>query len=497
MLINYLLGIDLGTSSIKAALFEAATLQMIGSAGHEYPVQHPFPGYAEQDPAAWWAGAVQAVRAVMEQARGGQVLGIGLAGQMHGLVCLDKNNKALCPAIIWADSRSAAEVAELAAFQVDCPALLPGPPGAGFAAASALWLSRHRPQILSQTQTILSPKDYLRLRLSGRAATDPSDASGTWLFDLATSSWAPQVVARCGLRMEQMPPVLASTAVSGYLTPAAAQELGLPAGIPVINGSADTPAQALAHNCIDPGSVLVSVSSGGWLFQPRLSAQPDPAGRLHQYRHNVPGRWFDEPSILSGGLSLRWLRDLLGLSDRPDAFSTLSSLAAAVAPGSDGLLFLPYLAGERSPHMDAQAAGLFLGLRLHHQPGHLARAVMEGVGFALKACLNLVDTGEAQITLTGGVTQSAVWPQILADIWERPLTIALEELPRACLGAAILAGVGIGLYQDVQEATAVRSEPSTTIQPNQNPLYRERFAQFQRLYPLLKEEMHHLSSVPL
>ena len=210
------------------------------------------------------------------------------------------------------------------------------------------------------------------------------------------------------------------------------------------------------------------------------------------FTHNVPGRWYAQAAILSGGLSLRWLRDLLGQADHAGAFDYLSRLAAGVPAGAEGLLFLPYLAGERSPLMDARAAGVFMGLRLHHQTGHLARAVMEGVGFALKSCLILVDDGSAAITLSGGITRSEIWPQILADIWQRPLHIPTNVLPRACLGAAILAGVGTGEYKDFQKALAQRREPGKVIQPNDIQLYTERYEQYRRLYPLLKEEMHRL-----
>ena len=428
----------------------------------------------------------------MAQVKTGQVIGIGLAGQMHGLLCLGKDKRPLNPAIIWADTRSTAEVEQLAEFQEGSSAALPGPPAAGFAAASALWLSRHKPEVLAQTDTILCPKDYVRLCMTGLAATDPSDAAGTWLYDISASAWAADVVARCGLRLDQMPAVQPSTAVAGELSQHAAAAMGLRAGIPVVTGSADMPAQALGHGIVDPDSILVTVGTGGQVFRPCLTPQPDPQQRMHLLNHNVPERWYNLAAILAGGLSLRWLRDVLGLADRADAYAYLSSLAAEVPPGAEGLLFLPYLAGERSPLMDAQATGLFLGLRLHHKTGHLARAVMEGVGFALKSCLALVDDGSATITLSGGVTKSEIWPQILADIWQRPLQIPTQELPRACLGAAILAGVGTGRYKDIHEALSTRSDPITILQPNEVELYGQRYVQFQRLYPLLKEEMHHL-----
>lgn len=491
---SYLLGIDLGTSSVKAALFEAERWRVVKTAGREYPVHHPRPGFAQQEPDAWWQAVVQATRAVLGGVEPGRVKGIGLDGQMHGLVCLGASNEPVWPAIIWADTRAGAQVKELAAFQDGCEATLPGPPAAGFAAASALWLSRHRPNVLEQTRMVMCPKDYVRFQLTGQVGTDPSDAAGTWLFDIAADAWSPEVVTRCGLRPEQMPPVKPSGAVFGPLTAQAGRALGLPAGIPVVTGSADLPAQALGHGIINPGEILVTVGTGGQVFSPRLAPRPDPERRLYVFQHNVPGRWYAQAAILSGGLSLRWLRNLLGLQEHPDAYAHLSTLAAGIPAGAEGLLFLPYLAGERTPHMDANAAGLFLGLRLHHQAAHLARAVMEGVGFALKDCLALVSAGPASITLSGGVTRSKIWPQILADIWARPVRVPTREVPRACLGAAILAGVGSGIYSDVSEALAGYSEPVAEIQPAQVDIYAGRYRQYQSLYGLLKDEMHQLQS---
>ena len=491
----YFLGIDLGTSSVKAALFEADSFALAAEASREYPVVHPRPSFAEQKPSQWWRSTVKAVRAVLQQAGGGHVQGIGLDGQMHGLVCVDDERRPVQPAIIWADTRATAETQELAARHREWDVIMPGPPAAGFAATSALWLSRHRPEILAATRTILCPKDYLRLCLTGSPATDPSDASGTWLFDIRRNDWALEVAEYCGLRAAQLPPIQQSAALAAGLSAAAAKTLGLRAGTPVVAGSADMPAQALGHGIIEPQTILATVGTGGQIFVPLRAPHTDDAGRFHLFRHNVPDRWYALAAILAGGLSLRWLRAALGMASKPDAYDHLSALAADVPAGAQGLLFLPYLAGERTPHMDPQAAGAFIGLKLHHETGHLARAVMEGVGFALKECLDLVDDGFSSITLSGGVTQSAVWPQILADIWQRPLTIPAQEIPRACLGAAILAAVGAGQYDSAREALSQRSEPLLVIQPNESSLYADRFAQFRRLYPLLREEMHALSEV--
>ena len=491
---TYLLGIDLGTSSVKVALFESAALRLIATAVREYPVNQPQPGYAEQDPDAWWQGVVGAVRDVLDGRNPRDVQAIGLDGQMHGLVCLDADYMPFQPAIIWADARAAKEIEELAAFRKMAAATLPGPPAAGFAATSALWLSHNQPSLLEQTHSVLLPKDFLRLQLTGLPGSDPSDAASTWLFDIETGSWAPEIVSFCGLRLELMPPILPSARLAGGLIEMAAKALGLPSGIPVVSGCADLPAQALGHGVIDPGTVLVTVGTGGQVFSPLGALPQNPPDNLYIYPHAVPDRWYVQAAMLSAGLSLRWLRDLLGLAGQEGAYEKLSDMASVVPAGAEGLLFLPYLAGERTPHMDARASSTFLGLRLHHQAGHLARAVMEGVGFAVKQCLELVAAGTDNVILSGGVTKSEIWRQILADIWDRPVQITNQEMPRACLGSAVLAGVGTGIYADAREALRKRAEPLTTISPHSADQYTNGYEQYLRLYPLLKSEMHQLTT---
>ena len=489
---TFLLGIDLGTSSVKAALIEADTLSVAAVATQEYPVHHPQPGYAEQSPEEWWQALVRAVRTAVININPARIKCIGLSGQMHGLVCLGHNRELLSPAIIWADARTSAEVKDLTAFQASCTAILPGRPAAGFAAASALWLSRHRPDILNKMEVVLLPKDYVRYLLTGVIVTDPSDASSTWLYDVAKGDWAPEVVAFCGLNASQMPPIKPSAVQSGTVTAIVAHELGLPVGIPVVTGSADLPAQALGHGIVDPGTVLVTVGTGGQVFTPCLHPQVDPQQRLYVFQHNLPGRWYMQAAILSAGLSLRWLRGLIGMATRSDSYETLSHMANDIDAGAEGLLFLPYLAGERTPHMDVKASALFLGLRLHHGAPHLARAVMEGVGFALKENLDLVASESAFITLSGGITQSPVWCQILANIFNMPLHAAAADIPHACVGAAILAGLGLHYYQNVADVIARLPAKTTRFQPQDTGSYAGRYEQYRRLYPLLKNEMHQL-----
>lgn len=490
----YLLAIDLGTSSVKVALVTTETLAVVAVATEEYPVQHPQRGYAEQEPAHWWKATATAVRHVIANApHGATVIGVGLSGQMHGIVCLDEDNAPLGPAIIWADTRSQQQVNELAAHQVQARTDFPGPPAVGFAAATFRWLHQNQPDTLARTHRWCLPKDYLRYRMvGGEIATEPSDASATWLYDMRTSDWSDEALALCGLTRDQMPTIHPSAAVSGTITDEAAQQLGIASGIPVVYGSADLPAQGLGHGVIDPDTLLLTVGSGGQIFIPTHTPTPASDNSYYLFRHNLAGASYVQAAMLAAGLSLRWLRDTLGMKEQAGAYAQLSEMAARVDAGAEGLVFLPYLTGERSPHMDGQASGLFLGLRLHHTPAHMARAVMEGVAFALKDCMTRINAAPQRVILSGGAAESPVWTQILADVLGYPLDVAHDDTPHGCIGAAILAGVGVGYYTDSADAIARQPHDSRRIIPQAVPIYTERFDQYQRLYPLLRDEMHTL-----
>jgi xylulokinase len=491
---NYVLGIDLGTSSVKAALFSLDGFELVGFASEKYPVLHPQPGFAEQDPDVWWAAVVGSISTLMAGRDPHQIAGIGIDGQMHGLVCLGSDLTPLQPAIIWADTRSVDLIDDLAAFQRSCKAMLPGPPAAGFAASTALWLSRYDPEILAETHTILAPKDYIRLQLTGEIGTDPSDASATWLYDMATSEWSLEIAELCGLQPSQLPLIKPTSAIAGSVQSQAAEITGLAAGTPVITGSADLAAQATGHGILRSGDVLITVGTGGQVVSPRQSSNPDPLNRFYVFHHTVSSSWYAQAAILSAGLALRWLRDLLGLTESEDAYDQLSTLASEVPAGAEGLLFLPYLAGERTPHMDPNATGLFLGLRLHHHAGHLARAVMEGVGFALKDCLKLIEVENDRGVLSGGAAESSVWSQILADILGLNLLVSKEHKPYACLGSAVLASPAFWDDPQMPKALERANQDTEEIRPGENTEhYKRRYAQYVDLYNKLKKDMHLLS----
>ncbi len=498
-----LLGLDLGTSSIKAVLFDTDTGQTPAVAVKEYPVNKPLPNYAEQQPDTWWQAAVHVVRQITAAGGSNKPAAISFSGQMHGTVLLDDTHTPIHPAIIWADQRSTAACTALVQpfGKKEYAALTGTLPAVGFYGATLHWLAQNEPGLLERAHCAILPKDYLRLKMTGQAATDISDAAGTGIFDIRGKGWATPILDRVQLPGNILPPVLPSTEVAGQLTPQAAAELGLPAGIPVVAGCADQPAQAIGNGLIAPGKASVTTGSGGQIFTP---VQVDTAGndlqtdpRLHVFNHAVPEMWYVLGAVLSAGLSLRWLRNLTGLANAPNAYATLSREAAAVPPGANGLIFLPYLSGERTPHMDPLARGGFVGLTHFHQRGHLARAIMEGVAMALRQALeiSLALSGNVELVIAaGGGAESNVWRQIQANMFGLPLRQSL--LPQqAGIGAALLAGVGAGIYPNLKSACAqvVRHGPTTKPDPAAQTRYNELYGRFTQLYPRLRDDFRWLS----
>jgi xylulokinase len=497
-----LIGIDIGTSSVKTVLFDPEIGQISNIAAQEYPIDKPQPNRAEQSPETWWQAVVNTVRQVTVAAGPNEIAAISFSGQMHGTVLLDRADKPIHPAIIWADQRSAAAcqalIATVGAEQyVQITGTLPA---TGFLGATLVWLARHKPDLLTRTRQVVLPKDYIRLRLTGQTATDISDAAGTGIFNVATGHWADSILDRIGLSTRFLPVVLPSITVAGELTKEAAAALGLTAGIPIVAGCADQPAQAIGNGLVSPGRASITTGSGGQVFTP-IKAEGTPIKadpRLHVFNHAVPDMWYVMGAILSAGLSLRWLRNVTGLARTADAYAILSAEAAAVPPGADGLIFLPYLSGERTPHMDPLARGAFVGLTHFHSRGHLARAVMEGVAFALRQALEIsLELGGQidSIVAAGGGARSQVWRQIQADVFGRPLQQSLAS-EQAGLGAALLAGVGAGIYANLDTASTsvVRYGPVTEPVPTSQAYYDGLYTQFKSLYPHLCEDFHWLAN---
>ncbi len=485
-------GIDLGTSGLRAVLLDEGG-RVRGAATASYPLRTPAPGIAEQAPEDWWAALRAALAGALRAASADAALvaALGLSGQMHGIVALDGAGAPLRPALIWADQRGAEEVARIEALvaREELLAVAGSRASVGFSAPKILWLRHHEPEIFARCRLLLLPKDYLGLRLTGLPASEPTDASATLLFDQARRDWSDALLERLRIPRALLPPLLPSLAARGPLLPGPAAELGLPPGIPVMAGAGDTPCQAAAYGGLRPGAVLATLSSGGQLLAPTDTPLTDPQGRIHTLCHVAPQRWYLLGAMQAAGLGLRWLRDLLG-DAAPLAYETLLEEAAAVPPGADGLFFLPYLLGERTPHMDNSARAAFVGLTLHHGRAALVRAVLEGVAFAFRDGLE-VFRGLGQradsLRLGGGGSRSPLWCQIMADVLGAPVELT-DAQHGAALGAALIAGVGVGAFSDLEHAAAqaVRLTATLVPDPARAARYDALYPLFQGLYPSLR-----------
>ena len=486
---GHLLGIDLGTSGARAVLVEAASGRVVGAATAEYPLHTPRPLWAEQDPEDWWRGAVDAVRDLLAAAGSVSLRGIGLSGQMHGVVMLDGTGEALGPALLWCDGRTGEEcreITERAGGEDRLLAMTGNPALTGFSAPKLLWLRRHQPDAFRRARGFLLPKDWIRFRLTGEKASEVSDASGTLLFDVARRTWSAAMMEILDLDPALLPVVRESPEVSGALAASAAATLGLPAGIPVVGGAGDQAAGAVGAGIVKPGLVSATIGSSGVVFA--HASAPARDRRVHSFCHAVPGAWHLMGVTQAAGLSLRWLSERVGGS-----YDELTAAAAAVPAGADGLLFTPYLMGERTPVLDPQARGTWFGLTYAHGRGHLARSVMEGVAYSLRDCLDVMTSlgvTASEVRAAGGGARSPLWCQILADVLERPVaTLGLDEGP--AYGAALLAGVGTGCWSSVEEAASLVAVASR-VEPDQRAaaLHRDRILVYrelhQRLAPLYR-----------
>jgi xylulokinase len=499
-----LLGIDLGTTGVKAALFAAEDGRVLADAFVDYPLSHPHPGWAEQNPADWWQATVTAMRTCLTSASqaGAQVKGIGLSGQMHGVVLLDQAHQVLRPCIIWSDQRSE-EQCRWMTERVGASRLIEyvsNPALTGFSAPKLLWVRDNEPDIFARTRTVLLPKDYIRYLLTGITAMEISDAAGTCLFDVKQGVWAQDVFSAIGLNPSLFPAVIPADTVGGTITAEVAALTGLPVGTPVAGGGADNACGAVGNGVVASGLVLISIGTSGIVLAHADAPQVDTTGpvpRVHTFNHAVPNAWYLMGVTQGAGLSLRWVRDNLGLPERAlerwtgiDAYEYLAREAAGAPAGSEGLIFLPYLQGERTPHLDAYARGGWIGLTVRHDRRHLIRSVMEGVAFSLKDCFAIMrEQGLLldQVRATGGGARSAFWRQVIADVLGVELvTTNVGEGP--AFGAALLAGVASGVYRSVQAACdqtiriVERTEPESETALD----YVQAYETYKALYPALK-----------
>jgi len=487
--VSLVLGIDVSTTATKAILVDAGgAVRGIGTA--EYPYATPRPRWSEQDPELWWEGARGSVRDALAAAGvdGGAVRAVGLTGQMHGAVLLDAADRPVRPAILWNDQRTGAECDAIrAAVGPDRLIEITGNDAlTGFTAPKLLWVRANEPDVWARTAHVLLPKDYLRLRLSGEHAMDKADGSGTILFDLAARDWSPEVIAALELDPTLVPRTYEGPEVTGAVTPRAAAATGLRAGTPVVAGGGDQSANAVGVGAIDPGVVALSLGTSGVVFAATESPIVEARGRVHAFCHAVPGRWHLMSVMLSAAGSLRWFRDALA----PDvSFRSLDEEAAGVPAGSDGLWFLPYLTGERSPHPDPNARGAFIGLTVSHTRAHMTRAVLEGVAYGLRDGLEAMRAAgmppPTQVRASGGGTASALWRRILADVLDVEL-VGTGTTEGAAYGAALLATPAAGMFTSVDEV--VRAAVSVTPMAEPGPdraVYAERHALHRELYPAL------------
>jgi xylulokinase len=484
-----LLGIDLGTSSVKVVVVDAHSGTVLSAAAASYPVHHPEPGAAEQDPETWWQATISSVKSAMSQAGSDvSIESIGLSGQMHGTVLLGVSGEPVASAIIWSDTRSASSARELTT-RIGRERLLTiagSPIAAGFQAATIHWLrARHR-ELWSQTAIVLLPKDYLRYRLTGGFFTDPSDAASTLMLDARTRDWSHELLGVVGVERDQLPTVVPSTEITGELTAQAADTLGLPPGIPVVGGAGDAAAAAVGAGVVDASSLLLTLSTGAQALSPIATPEVDPQGRIHTFCSAFEpggdaGGWNLMGATMSAGLALRWLREELFQIPADAGFDDIEA-AASIPIGSNGLLFLPYLTGERTPHMNANARGLFAGIGPEHRRAHLTRAVMEGVAMALFDAYCVVrDMGATpdRIVLAGGGSRSRLWRQIIADLFGLPLyPLAIAE--QSAYGAAILAATGGG----VAELARAWARYDVPVEPDlrEHDRYQELQSIFRELY---------------
>jgi xylulokinase len=487
---SYFIGIDTSTTATKALLMDE-TGQVLGVASNEYSYETPQPLWSEQDPALWWHGTSVSIRKVIADTGvdATAVKGIGLTGQMHGLVLLDENGNVLRPAILWNDQRTGpqCDAIRLKLGREKLIQITGNDALTGFTAPKILWVQEHEPEIWKRTRHILLPKDYVRYKLTGEFAIDRADGAGTILFDLARRDWSPEVLAALDIPAEYLPKTYEGTDITGTLSSNVADELGLPTGTPVVGGGGDQAASAVGTGAVRAGVVSVSLGTSGVVFATTNGPVIEPEGRLHAFCHSVPGKWHLMGVMLSAAGSLRWHRDTFAPGM---GYDELLQPAVNIPPGSDGLFFLPYLTGERTPHPDPLARGAFIGLTIRHNFAHLTRAVLEGVSFGLRDSFELMKGAGlekiSQVRVTGGGARSPLWRQILADVFQAEI-VTVNTVEGAAFGAALLAGTGTGVFRSVEAACDATIQVTGTTTPGKDQnIYQTLYPLYRELYPLLK-----------
>ena len=505
----YLLGIDLGTSGTKTVLFSEDG-RPVSAHTVEYPLYQPKNGWAEQDPEDWWRAAAEGIRKVLEKGNVNprDVAGVGLSGQMHGLVMLDQDGRVLRRSIIWCDQRTG-EQCDWMAKEIGVKRIIEitaNPPMTGFTAAKILWVKQHEPEVFAKCAHILLPKDYIRFKLTGVFATEVSDAAGMQLMDVPGRVWSKELLKLFGISESLLAKMHESPDVTGHVNAQGAQTTGLLAGTPVVGGAGDNAAAAVGTGVVRSGRAFTTLGTSGVVYAVSDTVSIDPEGRVHTLCASVPGKWTVMSCTQAAGLSLRWLRDTCCPEEVQEAkkrgvdpYVVMTEKAQSVPIGAQGLLYLPYLMGERSPHPDPDCRGVFFGLSAMHGREHLIRAVMEGVAYSQAECVDVFREMKVPIRemmACGGGGRSPLWRQMLADLYGCTVsTIQADEGP--ALGAAILAGVGTGIYESVEAACdrIVKTENNLPPIEANKTAYAGYFNLYKKLYRSLKDDYKTLAAL--
>lgn len=502
------MGIDLGTTSVRAIIVDEKG-KLLGAGVQEYPLYRPHPLWAEQEPLDWWESTKKAIGSALKESdvKPQEIEGIGLSGQMHGLVLLDRNYEVLRRSILWCDQRTLSQCDYIMRKNRQILIKSTGNPAlTGFTLPKIIWVRQEEPKIYEKIHKMLLPKDYIRFKLTGEFATEVSDASGTLMLDIRKRKWSEEVLATFGIRKENLPVVYESPEITGKITKESAKETGLKEGTPVVGGGGDQAAGGVGNGIVKEGLISSTIGTSGVVFASLNDVKTDPLLRTHTFCHAVPGKWHIMGVMLSAGGSLKWFKDTLGTEEinvskmtGQDPYEILTIEASRVEPGSEGLIFLPYLMGERTPYPDPYAKGVFFGLTPRHTKAHLVRAVMEGVAFGLKDSLEIIrklGMEIKEIRASGGGARSALWRQIQADINNVPMvTINMTEGP--AFGVALLAGVGTGIYKNVEEACSSTIETTGKTEPIKENVkrYEEYYKIYRSLYHKLKDEFVSISKL--
>lgn len=507
---KYVIGIDLGTSATKTVLFDEKVVK-IASAAQEYPLFQPQNGWAEQDPQDWFNAAVKTLKDVVEKSgvAAENIVSLGISGQMHGLVMLDENGEVLRPAILWCDQRTQKECGEITE-RVGFDRLLSitaNPALTGFTASKIMWVKKHEPELYAKCRHILLPKDYLRYRLTGDFATEMSDASGMQLLDVPNRCWSQEVLSALDIDPSLLGRLYESPEVTGTVSRQASSLTGLCAGTKVVGGAGDNAAAAVGTGVVSDGKAFTTIGTSGVVFAHTSAPITDPGGRVHTFCCAVPGAWHVMGVTQAAGLSLQWFKNNFCASEMQhaeqsgeDVYKIMDDEASRIPIGADKLLYLPYLMGERTPHLDSDCRGVFFGLSAVHTRAHMIRCVMEGVGYSLMDCMHILNEMEIRpekMFVTGGGGKSILWRQMLCDMFSIPVcTAPSSESP--ALGVAVLAAVGAGIYDSVEAAckAMVRSSSDVLMPVNERTaLYQKFHALYKKLYLSLKDDYKALSKL--